>query len=319
MIIYRNKYPRGYYVYYYLRSQDSSQPHGARKGTPYYVGKGKRHRAWNKLHAVPLPSNPDNILIIAENLTADQAEQIEILHIAIWGRLDLNTGILRNRTKGGGGTKGFKHSPEECKRIGERSRKRKFTPEARAKIGLANKLRPVSQLTRDKHRAASTGRTHTEETKAKLRAVRKKQTFSAEARAKMSAAAKTRPRRPVSEETKRKIMEAHRLRRLNKLRQQAIVSIPNATEDQIDAFIEQALSPKPKLPRMPRGLMSEATKLKISAANKGRKPATTGKSLPQAVKDKISQAHKGKPKGPRDPVSVAKGIATKIARYGKGS
>lgn len=89
-----------YYVYYYLRSKDSKI---AKAGTPYYVGKGKGTRCYDKHKNVPTPKDKNRIVKIAENLTNYQAQQIEILHIAIYGRIDIGTGILRNRTKGGDG------------------------------------------------------------------------------------------------------------------------------------------------------------------------------------------------------------------------
>lgn len=89
-----------YYVYYYLRSVDSDI---AKAGTPYYVGKGKGSRCTAKHKNVPVPHDDSRIVKVAYNLTNNQAKQMEILHIAIHGRIDLGTGILRNRTNGGDG------------------------------------------------------------------------------------------------------------------------------------------------------------------------------------------------------------------------
>lgn len=318
MAIYRNKYPRGYYVYYYLRSQDSTQAHGAKKGSPYYVGRGIRSRAWNKLHTVPVPANQENIVIIAEGLTRDQADQIEILHIAIWGRFDLGTGILRNRTNGGGGAKGFKHTPEECMRIGERSKLRKHSSEAKSKISQANRLRYVTDETREKHRIAATGRIHTDATKAKLREHRKNQIFSEDHRKNMSLARKGKKIGPCSEDTKEKLRQTALNKKVKRLQSQARESIPNATEEQIQEFINQALAPKVKAPRKSRGPQSEETKRKIGLANKGKSNPYKGVERSQDTKDKISKAMKGKTRSPRSKESILKGIATKIARYGKG-
>lgn len=81
-----------YYVYKYLRED----------GTPYYIGKGKKRRAWSKNHTVSVPSN-DRIIIIRENLSAEQALNLEVELISKYGRKDLGTGILRNQTDGGDG------------------------------------------------------------------------------------------------------------------------------------------------------------------------------------------------------------------------
>jgi len=78
-----------YYVYAYLREN----------GTPYYIGKGRGYRAYRK------ESPPrDRILIVLQNLTEEQAFSNEMDFIAWYGRLDINTGILENRTHGGDGT-----------------------------------------------------------------------------------------------------------------------------------------------------------------------------------------------------------------------
>ena len=86
-----------YYVYAYLRED----------GTPYYIGKGKGDRAYRK----EAPSI-DRILIILQNLTEEQAFSNEKDFITWYGRLDNNTGILENRTHGGEGSSGFRHTDE---------------------------------------------------------------------------------------------------------------------------------------------------------------------------------------------------------------
>lgn len=97
-----------YYVYYYLREQDSQR---AKAGTPYYVGKGRCNRIHAK-HRIGRPKRRDLRIKIAENLTSYQASQIEVLHIAIWGRVSNNTGILHNLTDGGDGVSGYKWTEE---------------------------------------------------------------------------------------------------------------------------------------------------------------------------------------------------------------
>ena len=82
-----------YYTYAYLRED----------GTPYYIGKGTSKRAWSKKHRVHLPNDPNNIQIIQQDLTDEEAKRLETELITKYGRKDLGTGILHNQTNGGDG------------------------------------------------------------------------------------------------------------------------------------------------------------------------------------------------------------------------
>ncbi len=93
-----------YYVYAYIRSKDSET---SKAGTPYYIGKGKDKRAWNQHRyngkGVHTPSN-QNIILLETLLTEVGAAALERRLIKWWGRKDIHTGILHNKTDGGDGT-----------------------------------------------------------------------------------------------------------------------------------------------------------------------------------------------------------------------
>jgi hypothetical protein len=93
----------GFYIYAYLRYTDSAT---GLAGTPYYIGKGSKKRAWQRHGNVATPKLSQHIVILAHNLTEIGAFALERRYIKWYGRKNNKTGILHNRTDGGEGTCG---------------------------------------------------------------------------------------------------------------------------------------------------------------------------------------------------------------------
>lgn len=205
MIIYKESF----YTYFYLRKNK----------TPYYVGKGIGDRAYQK-HNVPVPKDKSRIPFIHENISEELALSLEELYIALLGRKDKGTGILRNRTDGGEGCSGFIHSDEARRKISESKKGKKRGPQSeehRRRISESMKGKSPSEEHRKKLSEAKKGITKSEETRRKLSEAKKgnqngKGKRSEETRMKMSEAKKGKAPpnkgKSPSEETRMKLSEA---------------------------------------------------------------------------------------------------------------
>jgi hypothetical protein len=134
------KDPRRFYVYCYLRSKDSAN---GPKYSPYYIGKGSGNRViTNKGRCIQTPKDRSFIAYVQEGLTEDEAYCLEAYCIALYGRVDLGTGILRNMSAGGRGAPEVIFSKERRKKISathkgkkKSAKQRQFLRELRQKEG----------------------------------------------------------------------------------------------------------------------------------------------------------------------------------------
>lgn len=205
--------PNRFYTYAYLRED----------GTPYYVGKGNGDRAYNKSKdEIRLPKDKSRIIFLKQNLTEEEAFKHEIYMISVLGRIDLGTGILRNKTDGGEGTSGFVHKEETKEKIrksmkGENNYwyRKSHSEETRKKQSEAHKGENNSFY----------GKLHSEETRRKMSEAHKGKyggenhylygkSHSEETRRKMSEAHKGEKNhfygKSHSEETRRKLVELNK-------------------------------------------------------------------------------------------------------------
>jgi hypothetical protein len=133
-----------FYTYLWLRED----------GTPYYVGKGTRDRAFCKQHTAHKPLR-DRIVIYPAESESD-AFETEIALIWYYGRKDLGAGCLRNLTNGGEGMSGRIFSEDTCRKISD-----------------AHKGMKMSEETRQKIRDAKIGSSHSGETRRKMSEAKK--------------------------------------------------------------------------------------------------------------------------------------------------
>ena len=142
-------------------------------------------------------------IIVAEGLTKEQAEEMEITLIAHYRSNEPEYGY--NIASGGHSNSGYHHSEETRRKIGEGNRGKKrsdetrrklsethkgiklkpFTEEHRKHLSEAAKKRGISDVTREKARVANTGRKQSEETIMKRSEALKGHSVSDETRAKI--------------------------------------------------------------------------------------------------------------------------------------
>jgi len=120
-----------YYTYAYLRED----------GTPYYIGKGKKRKFGNaysrtlaKHNNISIPPQ-DRILILKHFDLEFDAYKHEMYMIDVFGRKNVSTGILHNKTMGGEGVSNV--SQEQRERISKIHKGKVLSAETRKKISGA--------------------------------------------------------------------------------------------------------------------------------------------------------------------------------------
>lgn len=154
-----------FYTYAYLRKNN----------TPYYIGKGERYRAYNKNHNNISVPPKERILFLKKNLLEEEAFKHEIYMISIFGRKDLGTGILHNKTYGGDGSSGRIVTENQKKKQSAKMRGRRgpiISEEGKKKLSQLmqgnKRAKPHTQQTKKKISSSHKGKKLTEEHKKKL-------------------------------------------------------------------------------------------------------------------------------------------------------
>ena len=143
-----------YYTYAYLREDK----------TPYYIGKGKGKRIYNKTNGdIRPPKDKSRIIFLKQNLTEEESFKHEIYMIYVFGRKDLGTGILRNKTNGGEGSSGYVMSDDRKKKMSEAHKGKTLTEDHKRKIGISNKGKKRKEGTGKKISEALKGKKRPEE------------------------------------------------------------------------------------------------------------------------------------------------------------
>jgi len=144
---------RSSYVYYHTRIDKNeifyigigSNSRNDKYLRAYQIGK-RRNKIWNDI----VLKTKYNVKIMFNNLTWNEACNIEKKLILLYGRIDTKTGVLSNMTDGGDGVLGCKKSLETRQKMSEWHKGKVFSLETRQKMSKVNTGKKLSEETKRK-------------------------------------------------------------------------------------------------------------------------------------------------------------------------
>lgn len=157
------------YVYRHIRLDTNE---------PFYIGigsdtNGRYTRAWSKSRNNQYWHNIVNkttyeVEILVDDLTWEEACQKEKEFIALYGRKNLNTGVLVNLTDGGEGGYGRFLNYESRYKISVKSIGRKASADTKKKMSGSHKGKIVTEITRKKLSESLKNKIVTDETRLRM-------------------------------------------------------------------------------------------------------------------------------------------------------
>lgn len=170
--------------------------------------KGKRNKHWKNI----VNKCGYTVEVIVNNIDWEEAKEFEKSLIFLYGREDLGTGNLVNKTEGGEGVIGLIRTEEHRRKIIESNTGKKRSKEFIAEL----KSRRYSDEVKYRMSKAHIGHKASEETKKKMSETRKGMKHSEESRKKMSESSKGKSKSKESREKMSKSKTGLRLKKLFK-------------------------------------------------------------------------------------------------------
>jgi len=185
-------------------------------GTCFYVGKGKDKRAWDmknmrNRHHMAITSKLTSlgfcvdVRVVVDQISEETALNLEIDRIAMYGMENLS-----NMTSGGDGLRN--PSKETREKISQSQKARFAKPGAKDAVCRQNKGRVTSEETKLKLAITSKGHRHSVETIQKMKVAAKVRGVSDITRNANKIALTGKKRAPFTEETRKKMSDASKIR-----------------------------------------------------------------------------------------------------------